>query len=319
VEVKAKPELLLLSPTATQNVELVHETPLRSLTVEGREPWVQVEPPSVEVKDSPERLFVVELGIAPTATQNVELVQETSLSSLTVKGRLPWVQVEPPSVEVTAMFTGILEGELRLSPTATQNVELVQETLVSSLTVEGRLPWVQVEPPSVDVRAMSKLLKVSPTATQNVELVHETPLRSLTVEGRVPCAQVEPPSVEVMAKPELLLLSPTATQNVELVQDTPLRLITYKGRVPWVQVEPPSVEVTTTVELLLYPTATQNVELVQETPNRCLTVEGRVPCAQVEPPSVEVMAKPELLLLSPTATQNVKLVQDTPLSWFAVG
>ena len=36
-----------------------------------------------------------------------------------------------------------------LIPTATQNVELVQVTLLRLLTVEGRLLCAQVEPPSV--------------------------------------------------------------------------------------------------------------------------------------------------------------------------
>jgi hypothetical protein len=84
--------------------------------------------------------------------------------------------LEPPLVEARATPVELLIL-LLVPPTAIQNVELVHETSTRPVTVEGIVPCVQVEPPSVDETATPVLLLVSPIATQNVELVQKTSVR----------------------------------------------------------------------------------------------------------------------------------------------
>jgi hypothetical protein len=67
---------------------------------------------------------------------------------------------------------------------------------LSWLTPLGRVPELQVEPPSVEKSTCPRPLLVTPTATQSLVGAHDTEPRLITSLGRVPELQVEPPSVE---------------------------------------------------------------------------------------------------------------------------
>jgi hypothetical protein len=99
---------------------------------------------------------------------------------------VPTLQVEPPSAEKNASK----------SPTATQSLVEAHDTELRGPDPLGKVPALQVEPPSVDWRTCAASLLASPTATQSLVEAQDTDLRLYKPPGSVLALQVEPLSVE---------------------------------------------------------------------------------------------------------------------------
>jgi hypothetical protein len=143
--------------------------------------------------------------------------------------------------------------ELRLVPTATQDVSTGQTTEVSC-DPDGIELVVSQSEKSVVVREVAPPPEATPTATQVVPMEHDNESRKLTA-GRSSVVHVPPLAVPTIAG--LPSTSPTAAQVMAFEQETESRASVSEGGVWAFQVEP------STVSTILIPSTAVHSSIVK--------------------------------------------------------
>jgi hypothetical protein len=130
----------------------------------------------------------IAVNVAPTATQVVELVQDTpSRLSASLGSGLATIDHDVPSQDSTSVCCATTVSNVSYTPTATQLLALVHDTLFNwsfcSVPVLG-LGTIDQLVPSHDSTSVCQVeppesVRYKPTAVQLVALTQDTPSRSL--------------------------------------------------------------------------------------------------------------------------------------------